>query len=97
VIERAVITSSSDCINLDRALPVTDGGMKNSIEDIHMQSKERVMTHEELHELERNNILAALEKTGWRVSGEKGAAKLIGIPSTTLASRIKALGIVRPR
>jgi PAS domain S-box-containing protein len=97
VIERAVITSSSDCINLDRALPVTDGGMKNSIGDIHMQSKERVMTHEELQELERNNILAALEKTGWRVSGEKGAAKLIGIPSTTLASRIKALGIVRPR
>lgn len=95
VIERAVITSGSDCINLDRALPVTDGGTKNSTGDVHVPSKERVMTHEELEEVERNNILTALEVTNWRVSGEKGAARLIGIPSTTLASRIKALGIKR--
>lgn len=95
VIERAVITSRSGFINLDHALPVTDDGMRNSSRKLHAPSKDRVLTHVELEELERNNIIAALEITGWRVSGEKGAARLIGIPSTTLASRIKVLGIKR--
>jgi formate hydrogenlyase transcriptional activator len=54
-----------------------------------------VFTQKELEDLERNNILAALENVNWRVSGENGAAKLLGIPPTTLASRIKALGIKR--
>jgi hypothetical protein len=50
-----------------------------------------------LLELERNNLLRALEACQWRVSGDQGAARLLTMPPTTLASRMKALGIERPR
>ncbi len=48
-----------------------------------------------LEELERSHIAAVLELTGWRVSGEKGAATLLGLKSTTLEARMKKLGIKR--
>jgi transcriptional regulator with GAF, ATPase, and Fis domain len=46
---------------------------------------------------ERQQILAALEKTGWRIRGPAGAATLLGLKPTTLESRIKKLGLERPR
>ncbi len=54
------------------------------------------MSKEELNQLERNNIRAALEHTNGKVSGPGGAAELLGIKPTTLASRIKKLGIQKP-
>lgn len=48
-----------------------------------------------LKDAERQHILAALEKTGWRVSGEKGAAKLLQINPKTLESRMRRLGLSR--
>jgi formate hydrogenlyase transcriptional activator len=48
-----------------------------------------------LEENERNHILKALEATNWRISGEKGVAKLLGMKRTTLESRMKKLGINR--
>jgi len=50
-----------------------------------------------LEVIERNHIIDVLEETSWRVSGEKGAAKLLGLKPTTLDSRMKKLGIARPR
>lgn len=47
----------------------------------------------ELHELEVFNYRAALERAGGKVYGANGAAALLGIPPTTLASRLKSLGI----
>ena len=41
--------------------------------------------------------LRALEAACWRVTGEGGAAGLLGMKPTTLSSRMKALGIARPR
>jgi transcriptional regulator with GAF, ATPase, and Fis domain len=38
-------------------------------------------------------ILAALEKSSFRVSGKGGAAELLGVSPGTLASRLKSLGI----
>jgi len=49
-----------------------------------------------LEQLERAHVLAVLQETGWRVSGPRGAAKLLGIRPTTLEHRMKKLGIVRP-
>ena len=49
-----------------------------------------------LEEVERTHILKALKKTHWRVSGEKGAAKMLNINPQTLVSRMKKLGIERP-
>jgi transcriptional regulator with GAF, ATPase, and Fis domain len=48
-----------------------------------------------IKELERHHILEMLELTGWRVSGEKGAAKILGVKPTTLEARMKKLGIKR--
>ncbi len=42
------------------------------------------------------NILAALKRTTWKIAGEDGAAELLGIKPTTLASRMRKMGIERP-
>ena len=49
-----------------------------------------------LEVVERNHIIDVLNKTFWRVSGQKGAANLLGLKPTTLESRMKKLGITRP-
>ena len=48
-----------------------------------------------LEQNERQLICQVLERTGWKVSGEKGAAKLLDINPKTLESRMKKLGIHR--
>jgi transcriptional regulator with GAF, ATPase, and Fis domain len=50
-----------------------------------------------LREIERSNMIAALEQAGWRVGGKDGAAQLIGISPSTFKSRMKAFDIERPR
>ena len=50
-----------------------------------------------LEELERQHIVDVLEQTNWRVSGEKGAAKILDLNPTTLEARMKKLGIERPK
>jgi PAS domain S-box-containing protein len=96
VIERAVITARDGRLNLDRALPES---AKEMIAEavLSAETPKRVRTAKELEELERANLMAALEATGWRVAGETGAAQLLGMKPTTLSSRIKALGIERPQ
>ena len=97
VIERAVITSKQGFINLEHALPEADSDSARKTRGVEEAERKRVLTQREMEELERQNIVAALEQTGWRVSGESGAASILGLPPTTLASRIKALGIIRPK
>jgi formate hydrogenlyase transcriptional activator len=46
-----------------------------------------------LEEVERQHILAALDKTRWRIGGTGGAASLLGLNRTTLNSKMKKLGI----
>jgi len=50
-----------------------------------------------LRENERRHILWALQKTGWKVRGEGGAAQLLDLPASTLAFRMKKVGIERPK
>jgi len=80
VIERSVILSPGTQLELGEWLPKKD--LSSSAKPIPT-----------LEELERQHIIGALERTGWRVSGEKGAAKLLNIKPTTLEARIKKLGI----
>ena len=49
-----------------------------------------------LDEAQRQHIIKTLDLTRWRVGGEKGAATLLDIKPTTLAARMKKLGIERP-
>jgi transcriptional regulator with GAF, ATPase, and Fis domain len=52
-----------------------------------------VLSEEDVRRLERDNIIAALEATRGRIYGRGGAAELLGLKPTTLASRLKKLGI----
>jgi formate hydrogenlyase transcriptional activator len=47
-------------------------------------------------EAERRAIVRALETTGWRISGQGGAAEVLGLKPTTLHAKMKKLGIHRP-
>jgi PAS domain S-box-containing protein len=95
VIERAVITSRDGSLNLDRALPEVAAVVARPGES--PTEDGRVYTMQELEALERENIRRALETCDWRIAGDRGAARLLGINPSTLASRVKALGIERPR
>jgi transcriptional regulator with GAF, ATPase, and Fis domain len=50
-----------------------------------------------LEDCEKEHILEVLEMTGWRIMGEKGAAKILGLKDQTLASKMRKLGIKRPK
>jgi transcriptional regulator with GAF, ATPase, and Fis domain len=50
-----------------------------------------------LRENERRHILWALRQTRWKVRGPGGAAELLDLPPSTLAFRMKKLGIDRPK
>ncbi len=49
-----------------------------------------------MRDFQRNNVIAALKQSNWRVSGPGGAADLLGVKPTTLADRIRTYGIRRP-
>jgi PAS domain S-box-containing protein len=54
------------------------------------------LTLDDLKQLEREVIVHALEQTQWKIYGDDGAAARLGLPPTTLASKIKKLGLERP-
>ena len=92
IIERAVITSKDGRLNLDRALPETSGQL-HAAAAFQVDSGAAIRTADQLLDLERSNIILALEKSKWKVSGKDGAAELLGMNPSTLASRIKTLRI----
>jgi PAS domain S-box-containing protein len=95
VIERAVITASNGRLNLDRALPeaMPSESIVSDVSDPPEPDKGAIRTAKELEELERVNIVRALQSSDWKVSGERGAARRLGMNPSTLASRMKVLGI----
>jgi len=50
-----------------------------------------------LEEVERKHIREVLERVHWRISGKGGAAGILGLRPTTLHSRMKKLGVSRPK
>lgn len=91
LIERAIIISQSGIINWEAIIPKTSND-----EPVVMDAKhEKIYSAKELQNLEKENILKALKLTRWKISGKNGAAELLQIPATTLASKIKAFGIHR--
>ena len=51
----------------------------------------------DLAEVERAYIVTVLEQTDWKISGADGAASILGIPSSTLRSKMKRLDITRSK
>ena len=98
VMDRAVILSQEK-LRLDLSFSehaLRSFSVKDSAETIDDVSRRLVLTAAQLAELERDNMIAALEQADWKISGNGGAADLLGLPPSTLSSRVKALGIVRP-
>ncbi len=85
VVERAVILSQGATLELGDWLPKGSNGADSD-----------AGTLATLEEMERAHILSVLTHTNWRVSGDRGAARILGLNPTTLEARMKKLGITRP-
>ena len=92
VIERAVITARDGRLDLARGLR----GERRAESVAEAREPAAIRTDAEMRALERANLFRALEKTGWKVAGDDGAAALLGLSASTLASRIKSFGLKRP-
>jgi transcriptional regulator with GAF, ATPase, and Fis domain len=90
VIERAVITATSTRVHVELPSPARTAPAPRPA----VGNPDIVLTDAQVRQLEADNIRAALKTTNGRVSGPEGAARLLGVKPTTLASRIKALGIL---
>lgn len=97
VIERAVILSHGNQLRLDLSLPQTTASTDTRAMPLAVQPAGEIMTESDIKALQKSNLLAALEKANWRVSGRGGAAELLGVRPTTLADRIKSFQIKKPR
>lgn len=92
LVERAIIVSKHGEIDWASIIP-------NSVPQdkvVVQEDSGHILTSLEMLELEKENILKALQQTRWKISGANGAAALLKLPPTTLTSKIKALGISRP-
>jgi transcriptional regulator with GAF, ATPase, and Fis domain len=97
VIERAVILSKGVRLRLDVAMPCIAGATGEPIPSPDGRDDDAVLTDRECRERERANVMRALERCEGRVYGRGGAADLLGINPTTLASRLRALKITAPK
>ena len=92
VIERAMITAVGGRLAME--LPAGEGAKPDPSEA--SAGSGRVLTDAEVRKLEADNIRAALRVADGKVYGPGGAAELLGVKPTTLASRMKALGLSHP-
>jgi PAS domain S-box-containing protein len=108
VLERAVILSNGPTLEIDpevlASAPAARAADAGSPRPSGPESEGRgaagagpTSALESLESNTRNYILAALEKSGWVIDGPRGAARVLGLHPNTLRSRMKKLGIVRPR
>jgi len=92
IVERIVITAQPDQVLLE--LDRSPAAVREELADPPaMILPKRVLTEQELRDLEKSNMQEALRQMNWRIYGPRGAAKLLGINPTTLISRLKKLGI----
>jgi PAS domain S-box-containing protein len=102
VIERAAIVAQNGRLRLD--LPATTRGPAalNAAGPVPATEPATgpapaLLTEDERRRRDREMIVRALEASAGKVFGPGGAAEILGIKPTTLASRIKRLGIEKPR
>jgi DNA-binding NtrC family response regulator len=84
VVERALILSPGPELQIDELI------------DVRARPSVRAAALT-LEEAERRHICAVLEETGWQVEGRGGAAQRLALNASTLRSRMRKLGIERPR
>lgn len=98
VIERAVILSRGDTLQLDiagaddsRVLPVLPALPEASGKP----AERNFYTEKELKLQQRDNMRRALEFADWRISGKGGAAELLGLKPSTLTDRMRSFGLTK--
>lgn len=95
VIERAIIVSTNQRLKFDLG-DVADNKPKLDIAvEMMMPNPETPFNELQRMERDKQNILLALKVSNGKVSGKDGAAKILGIKPTTLASRMSSFGIER--
>ena len=94
VIERAVITSPGAALRLGESLRSSPGAA--AMAGVAAGAVQGQSASGTLEEVERQHIVATLERLHWRLEGEGGAAAVLGINASTLRSRMRKLGIQRP-
>lgn len=92
VIERAVIVSEGSILRVPAAdlkihSPASANGVRPPV---------RKTIRGVLNEVEREEILKALQESNWIVAGPRGAAARLGMKRSTLQLRMQSLGISRP-
>jgi len=96
VLERAVILAGGGALEFD--LPTGSAALPTAptskAVDAVSPGRE-FFTESEMQQRDRDNILAVLRKSGWKIKGADGAAELLGVKPTTLLSRIKKMGLKR--
>ena len=108
VVERAAILSGDGILRLDVVLPelearealappsrATIAPQGGATASVMAPPPCGFYTAEELRALERDNLLAVLEKAAGKVAGPSGAADLLGVKPSTLAYQLKSFGITR--
>ncbi|CAN5652668.1 hypothetical protein BH10BAC3_BH10BAC3_10100 [soil metagenome] len=86
IVERALILSTGNTLEYGDWIP----SFKNIL--IKENGKPSLL---KMDDVEKEHIISILDKTNWKVSGENGAAKILGLNATTLESRMKKLEIKR--
>ena len=109
VIERAVVLATGPVLAVDPAfLPKTPAvadprqpspAPRPSEEPrvIESRAKSSATSFLSLEQMERNHILAALDRSGGVIDGPKGAARILNLHANTLRSKMSKLGIDRKR
>jgi formate hydrogenlyase transcriptional activator len=85
-----VIVSSDGVLRLPE--PLVQATTAPASEGITSNESTTVST---LDEAEREHILRALEATGWRINGPKGAAAMLKLHPSTLRFRMKKFGLTK--
>ncbi len=97
ILERALILSPHGRLQLD--LPKVSGGAPLPDQDRPATAAEHtaaILSEAEISAIRKQNMLAALVRSGWKIYGADGAARLLGIKPTTLIERMRRLGVKRP-
>ncbi|MCG8447949.1 MAG: sigma 54-interacting transcriptional regulator [Pirellulales bacterium] len=95
VVERAVISSRSGLLEFH--LPQSAKDSDTHSEQGQPSDARQLKTDKEVRALERQNLLAVLERCNWKISGKGGAAEFLGLHPATLGSRMRAMEIKRPQ
>jgi len=90
IVERITITADPSKI-IDGLLSTSPQEGRASQETDPLER--RLLTEAEIRDIEKENMLQVLDKTNWKIYGERGAADLLEIKPTTLISRLKKLGL----